>query len=207
MVPYVISLFYRVAGGTGGKGKKASIHPEHLLVEGGIPTMSLKKALELGCEICIPFKDISLGDIMAVFASKTSMLIWANEIRPAMRAEATKLTRTLRARGCSKPHEDLAWVTLDTEITVLEHLTEAATTFEQHFARVGGRGSAFGKSGLVCNFMRRLELITVATDTDRSVGKRKERRTGALYVYACGGCRSSIAPSSTMSMASTRSRY
>jgi hypothetical protein len=40
----IISCFYGVAGGTGSKGKVASIHPEHLMVDGSIQTMALKKA-------------------------------------------------------------------------------------------------------------------------------------------------------------------
>jgi hypothetical protein len=77
-------------------------------------------------------------------------------------------------------------VLLDTEITVINHLVEAASTFEQHFARVGGRGSAFGKTGLIAIFLRRLELIMAEVDIDRTVGKRKERRTGTMYVYMWG---------------------
>jgi hypothetical protein len=81
VVPAIISCFFRVAGGTGSKGRKAAIPPEHILMAGGTPTMALKLALERGCEIF--FKDLDLTDMKAVFDFKASMLLWATTEKSA----------------------------------------------------------------------------------------------------------------------------
>jgi hypothetical protein len=164
-----------------GKGKKpAHISPDHIDREGGIPTESAKKARENMREVA--FKPLSLDGIKAIFESINSLTIWITEVRPAMRLYMRQARMTLTSLGCPNPDEDLSMVLIVLEINTMNELTEAVTEFESRYSKVGGKGTAVGKNGLVHRYLTRVQAVADYVDNDRTIGTRKARRCSADLV-------------------------